>query len=98
MKLTDLIQNLNNYSNDQVIYASSVKPWTGSTNVKTGLISDLVDNNYTPPNMEYFLEVSYAKEVLEVWANWRNGKLPNISEKIQAILYYVEHDAYIPFE
>jgi hypothetical protein len=46
--------------------------------------------------MLYLLEVSLAREVLEVWTAWRDGRRPTISEACEAIIYYASNDAYLP--
>jgi hypothetical protein len=46
--------------------------------------------------LAYLLEVSLAREVLDVWARWRNGREPTPEEAAGAIIYYAQHDAYEP--
>ena len=49
------------------------------------------------PGMEYFLEVDIAKEVLEVLEEWLE-RPPTLAQKIEAVIYYAQKDAYIPLE
>jgi hypothetical protein len=49
-----------------------------------------------PPGARYLLEISLAKEVLEVWSSWRNGRSPEPSEACAAVIHYAIHDAYLP--
>src|SRR4051794_37255170 len=46
--------------------------------------------------MSYVLEVRIAKEVLEVWAEWRGGRPPSQHDKYAAVIHYATHDAYLP--
>ena len=46
--------------------------------------------------MSYLLEVSLAKEVVQVWSEWRDGRRPTAIDKCEAVIYYAEHDAYLP--
>ena len=51
-----------------------------------------------PEGWRYFLEVIIAREVLEVWSSWRDGRVPSPEEALSAIAYYAENDAYRPDE
>jgi len=51
-----------------------------------------------PSGMRYLLEVSLARETIKVWSEWRGGRVPSPEEKAEAVIYYAEHDAYIPAE
>jgi hypothetical protein len=50
----------------------------------------------SPAGLSYLLEVDLARDVLEVWGQWRNGKKPTPDEATTAVIYYAEHDAYEP--
>jgi hypothetical protein len=96
MRLIDLIDNLDNLDDDQMIFITSKEPTCEDIEAVTGSIQQNVEYGDTPNGMAYFLEVPLAKEVIEVWENWRNGKKPTLEEKYQAIVYYATRDAYIP--
>jgi hypothetical protein len=49
-----------------------------------------------PAGLIYLLEVGLARDVLHVWAQWRNGRAPTPEEAARAVIYYAEHDAYEP--
>jgi hypothetical protein len=51
-----------------------------------------------PEGLTYLLEVYLAKEAVEVWSQWRQGRQPSLVEKCKAIIWYAEHDAYMPLE
>lgn len=54
------------------------------------------DEGGSPAGLTYLLEVSLARDVLHVWASWRNGKQPTPEEAARALIYYAQHDAYEP--
>jgi hypothetical protein len=41
------------------------------------------------------LMVQLAKDAIRVWSEWR-GRVPNAQEKLEAVLFYSRHDAYLP--
>jgi hypothetical protein len=51
-----------------------------------------------PSTAEYLLEVVIAKEVLQVWSAWRQGRVPSLDEACAAIVHYAEWDAYMPVD
>jgi hypothetical protein len=58
------------------------------------------DENYTePPGPDgtvYFLEVSLAQEAIDVYRDWNGRPDPSLEESLAAVIYYREHDAYLP--
>jgi hypothetical protein len=42
------------------------------------------------------LMVQLAKEAIEVWSTWRGGKIPTRQDKFEAVMFYSQHDAYLP--
>jgi len=49
-----------------------------------------------PAGWRYLLEVLIAREVLDVWSAWRDGRIPSVEEACDAIIYYADNDAYQP--
>jgi hypothetical protein len=96
MKLIELIDNLDGLGDDLTIYIASNEPVREVIEAMTGSIQENIETGKTPIGMEYFLEANLAKEVIEVWEFWRNGKKPTLHEKFQALVYYFNHDAYMP--
>jgi hypothetical protein len=95
MKLIELIENLSELSNDLVIYIPSGELISPDSTVTTGSIDELVESG-EPMGLKYLIEVELAKDAIRVWQEWRNGKVPNLDEKYQAVAYYIEHDHYLP--
>lgn len=90
MNLHDVLDQINELDDDKVICAR--RPWTFEAEAVVGRL----DGNLRVPNalardgFEYFLEVSVAQEVLEVFGS-RN---PTEAEIRDLLLYYAENDAY----
>jgi hypothetical protein len=88
MKLQGILDRLNELGDDQVIFAC--RPWTPDSEAEIGIL----DHNLRVPDemnnrgLEYFLEASVAKEVLEVLAR------PTRERMRALILFYAENDAY----
>jgi hypothetical protein len=58
----------------------------------------LAEGEEPPPGFKYLLEVYVAKNVIEVWSKWRDGKRPSRAERTTAVAHYASHDAYLPAE
>jgi hypothetical protein len=90
MKLQELLDQVVHLNDDDVIFAAM--PWTLTSDAEVG---QLDDEGRVPPTavargMSYFLEISVAKEVLEVF-----GRHKATAEQQRALLlYYAENDAY----
>ncbi|MGN6548249.1 MAG: hypothetical protein ACTHK7_24650 [Aureliella sp.] len=48
--------------------------------------------------LDEVLTVQLAREAIEVWSLWRGGKSPNREEKLAAVMFYSQNDAYLPLE
>lgn len=48
------------------------------------------------PGLYVLLDVSIAREMLEVWSAWRDGRVPDADEAAAAVIHYAESDAYQP--
>lgn len=90
MKLQDALDQIKLVSDDKVIFAR--KPWTLASDAEVGLLdADLrVPSELANKGLCYFLEVSVANEVLEVFDNHH----PSVDEQRALLMYYAEHDAY----
>jgi hypothetical protein len=95
MKLIEIVTNINQYTDDHTIYASRDPSWLEES--EAVVAKDLL-NGSTPEEaggMEYLLEVWLALEVIDVWSEWRGGRIPSTQQMCEAIIYYASHDAYI---
>src|SRR5690242_6258385 len=100
MTLAELVQNLGSLSDELTIYAEADPHWRPGSKTVIRPESDqtaravFVDGT----QLEYLLEVSVAKEVIEVWSGWHNGQTPTVEEMCRALIYYSTHDAYLPLD
>jgi len=51
-----------------------------------------------PVGREQLMCARTAIDVLDAWSNWRDGRTPDVSEAAEAIMWFVDHDAFIPLE
>jgi len=92
VKSTNLLANLNDYDDNQIIFTPDASfPKDGNVFLLTSEESEEADDK-----LKYVLELYLVSELLDVWSKWRNSKLPTTEEKIEAINYYAQNDAYIP--
>lgn len=54
--------------------------------------------SFRHPGFRYLLEVAIARDVLEVWSSWREGRAPDAEEAAAAVIHYAENDAYQPVD
>lgn len=97
MTLAEIVENLPNIDDILTIYIDKeVEP---SPLSRATVVFVDPDENALPAEvvgMKYLLEVHLARDVLEVWQEWRDGRRPTTQEKCEAIIYYAENDAYLP--
>ncbi len=97
IKFTELICQIDDFSDDLVAFKEKSEPDTEDMWVELFYIEDAVKNNL-PDGVKYVLEVSLIKEVIDVWSLWRGGKTPTQLDKVNAVLYFIKNDAYLPEE
>jgi hypothetical protein len=91
LKLVDVMSALASADPTGTIYAATpVAPHSDA------VVRVESDDRGGPAGHAYLLEVSLARDVLHVWASWRNGKQPTPEEAARAVIYYAQHDAYEP--
>ncbi len=95
MTLRKVIEELQELSDDLVIFATKGEEWQLDSPAALVFTDDLQALGTQMEGLSYFLEVELAKEVLSVWQEWRNGRQPTEAEAIEAILYYADNDAYL---
>lgn len=93
MNLSQLIMQLDDLDDHFIIYAEQNPVWHSTS--EAILISCEQNPKLEGNGKKYLLEVNVAKEVIEVWKKW-HCREPSIEEKISAIIYYAQNDAYIP--
>lgn len=94
MTLSELIEGIDDLGEELTIYAQ--EPWSeGSLAVA---VAEPEDGSLPveAAGMRYLLEVPLAKDVLEVWREWRGGAVPSLHDSCEAVIHYAENDAYLP--
>jgi hypothetical protein len=93
MKLSEIVANLDKTDEDWTIFADRSAPVGPATRAQVAAA-----DGEAPDGLQYLLEVYLAKEALEVWSRWRDGREPSLTEACKAVIWYAEHDAYMPLE
>ena len=96
MTLAQIAGNLDHLDPAYTIYAEATPEWVATS---PAVICRAPEDGTLPTEakgMLYFLEVSVAQEVIEVWKKWRGGRVPSSGEKCTAIIYYAINDSYLP--
>jgi hypothetical protein len=90
MTLEEVVAMIEGLDEEDVIF--SEKPWSINGRAITGrLNSDYrVPTSISSNGLEYFLEASTAREVLEVFGD----RTPSITEQCDLLIYYAENDAF----
>jgi len=91
MTLKEIITDLESIDDSLTICAEKGAAWSDFSIAELHA-SHLAANQFPLP---YFLEVSVAKSVISAWSFARGGRIPNLKEKCEAIIYYAENDAYL---
>jgi hypothetical protein len=94
MTLREVVNDLEQLSDEMVIFAAKGVTWQVDSPAVLVESGDMDSIGTHLEDLTYFLEVSIAKEVLEVWSKWRAGRVPTEQQRIEALIYYAENDAY----
>ena len=98
MKLIDVVDRLAEFDEDLTIYVGDVDVASGEAEATVDYETDDGEPPDRARGMRYLLEVSLAKDAIRVWSEWRAGAEPSIEQKIEAVVHYAKHDAFIPTE
>jgi hypothetical protein len=99
MTLAEVLQDLDAYHNDLTIWApvrTDLADLTGDTPVVVEHGPQDGATSWRERGLSYVLEVNLAKEVLNVWRQWRNGATPTVGQMCQAVIHYAKNDAFLP--
>jgi len=94
MTLRDVIARLDEFEDDETIFVES------ATLTARAVVAVEAADGSAPSagGLRYLLEVRLARESIEVWQAWRPGQTPSLKDKLEAVTYYAEHDAWLPVE
>jgi hypothetical protein len=95
MKLREVIDNLEQFDDDLVVFVSTESVWNPDSEAVLIPSPNLAERTGQLPRFSYFLEVEIAKDVLDVWRKWRNNREPTGEERLEAVLFYAENDTYL---
>lgn len=93
--LSVILDRIESVPNDFTIYVAAPSPLTSMT--RAVAVAEPADGR-APSGMRYLLEASLAREAIKVWSEWRDGRIPSSEDRAEAVIYYAEHDAYMPAE
>jgi hypothetical protein len=92
--LREVIARLDEFAADGTIYAESAM---GSA--EAVVAREPEDATSAPAtDLPYLLEVSAAREAIEVWGAWRPDRSPTLDDRVAAVVHYATHDAWLPVE
>jgi len=95
MTLRDVIARLDEFKDDETIFAESATP------TAQAVVAVEAADGSSPSGavgLRDLLEVPLAREAIEVWRAWRPGQTPSLEDKLEAVMFYAEHDAWLPVE
>ncbi|MGO1055277.1 hypothetical protein [Crossiella sp. CA198] len=93
MTLGELVESIHECDEGSTIFVEDVPVLAPST--RAVLVPEEREDE-TPEGMRYLLEVFIAWEVLDAWSGQRDGAEPDSAQKFEAVIWYAEHDAYLP--
>jgi hypothetical protein len=95
MTLRDVIARLDQFGDDETIFAESAIP-----TARAVVATEATDGS--PPSsavgLRYLLEVAAPREAVDGWRAWRPDETPSLDDKLAAITYYAENDAWLPID
>jgi len=98
MTLSEIISRLDELPEDATIFAvQSEGHWYPHS--LAFLTEEEQDEQYqvfAGVKMRYMLEIFLAREVIEAYQEHYHTLTPTDEEKLKAIIYYAEHDCYLP--
>lgn len=104
--LAEILEHLDQFNDEEdedddrvlTIYASKQAQGSGSSEA---VVCYQPDDGSIPDQAEglkYLLEVFLAKDAIRVWSEWRQNAAPATQDRVDAVLYYATHNAYLPLE
>jgi hypothetical protein len=93
VKLTDVLADIDRFSDDLTICAAD--PWSPESAVVLVAEPDGDGDIDVPNGHRSLLEIDLVRHVLEVWSRHRDGALPNLAQRCQAVIHYAREDCYL---
>ena len=92
MRVGEALASLESLDGDATICAA--KPWTAESRT-VAREGGAEAQSAIAAGMSYILETSVAREVVDVWSAWRDGRVPTVDERCQAAIHYADNDAHL---
>jgi len=96
--LATLVEALDDLDDELAIYASRQDGWRPDSPAVAIAATKNGALRAEAAELSYFLEVPIAKEAIRVWSDWRGGAQPDTADRVEAVIYYAENDAYLPVQ
>jgi len=91
--LGSLLEQLEHLNDEDTLYAR--QPWNNASDASVAEEGGEAAKEALAAGLEYFLEVSLARDVLQTWSSWRGNQIPTPTQACDAIVHYATHDAYL---
>lgn len=91
--LREVVGVLDELDEDAVIYTDGSSPAARAVVLREADAAEA-----KAAGLRYFVEVSLARDAVDVWSAWRDGAEPTTDDKLMAISYYALNDAYLPLD
>lgn len=92
--LRDALASIDGFDEEATIYAR--EPWGPTSAAVIAIEGEESATKAISEGFTYLLEVSLAKDVIDVWSAWRSGDVPSADQRCEAVVYYAMNDAYLP--
>ena len=93
MTFREVIARLDELPGDETIFAASTAP-----GARAVVARERDDGAPPEPGLRYVLEVELAREAVAVWRRWRPDRAPSLDDRVAAVSYYADNDAWLPVE
>lgn len=96
--LASLLDQIDELDDDRTVYASKRPTWSENSRAIACREPDDGPAPDAARGLTYLLDVDIAKGAIRVWSAWRGNIAPTTKDKVDAVIYYATHDAYLPVE
>src|SRR5688572_15407682 len=96
--LGELLEAIHTLDSDLTLYAPASRPLSAGSPARAAAEGDGSVQMEADSELGYLLEVDLAREAIEVWSEWRNGRVPTPDERVAAVAFYADNDAHLPVD
>ena len=91
MTLVELLNDLDHLDDDATIFVDR----SADLGPDSAAVTAVSDDKESAEGLSRLLEIYLAREVLQVWTEWRGGRQPTPEQRCRAVIWYAEKDSYI---